>query len=116
MGGGPFGVLNVYAESVDLDGEVAREAAELLAATATTVLQEVSMRLELEKVSGHLRTALDSRATIDQAKGIVMARHGCDPDEAFRILVKISSNSNVKLREIAALLVAETSATEKPPN
>ena len=114
--GGPFGVLSFYAESDGLDDEVAREAAVLLAATATTVLEEVSMRCELEKVAGNLRTALDSRATIDQAKGIVMARHGCDPDEAFRILVKISSNSNVKLREIAARLVAETSVDAKPPS
>lgn len=110
VGDGPFGVLNVYATSDDLHGELAREIAELLASTAASVLQEVSMRLELEEVAAHLRTALDSRATIDQAKGIVMARHGCNPEEAFRILAKISSNSNVKLREIAANLVAEASA------
>jgi GAF domain-containing protein len=109
-GGGPFGVLSVYAERDGLDDEVAREAAALLASTATTVLEEVFSRCELERLAGNLRTALDSRATIDQAKGIVMARHGCDPDEAFRILVNLSSNSNVKLREIAARLVAETSA------
>lgn len=114
-GAGPFGVLSFYAASDGLDDEVARESAALLAATATTVLDEVSMRCELERVAGNLRTALDSRATIDQAKGIVMARHSCGPDEAFRILVKISSNSNVKLREIAARLVAETSADTKPP-
>jgi transcriptional regulator with GAF, ATPase, and Fis domain len=109
-GTAPLGVLNVYAEGDDLDNEVARETVELVAATAAAVLSEVSVRRELHKVAQQLRTALSSRATIDQAKGIVMARHHCDADEAFRILVKVSSNSNVKLREIAAMLVAETAA------
>jgi len=109
-GHGAIGVLNVYAESEDLDGERSWEAAELIAATVGTVLEEVTTRLELQKAADQLRTALESRAAIDQAKGIVMARHGCDPDEAFRILAKISSNSNIKLRDIARRLVAEASS------
>jgi AmiR/NasT family two-component response regulator len=86
------------------------QAAELVASTVGTVMQEVSMRSELETVVSQLQTALESRATIDQAKGIVMARYGCDADEAFRILARLSSNANVKLREIAQRLVEEAAA------
>ena len=52
-----------------------------------------------------LREALSSRATIDQAKGIVMARHGVDADEAFQRLVKMSNDSNVRVADVAAALV-----------
>ena len=52
-----------------------------------------------------LRAALTSRATIDQAKGIVMAQRGCGPDEAFGELVRTSQDRNVKVRELAATIV-----------
>jgi hypothetical protein len=52
-----------------------------------------------------LREALSSRAVIDQAKGILMARAGCDADDAFRRLVKMSNDSNVRVVEVASALV-----------
>ena len=42
-----------------------------------------------------------SRAVIEQAKGILMAVHRCDPDEAFRHLVRMSQSANRKLRDVA---------------
>lgn len=53
----------------------------------------------------HLRRALTSRASIDQAKGIVMARHGCDAEQAFDTLARLSQEQNLKLRDLAAVLV-----------
>jgi hypothetical protein len=52
-----------------------------------------------------LREALSSRAVIDQAKGIVMARAGCSADDAFRRMVKMSNDSNVRVAEVASALV-----------
>jgi hypothetical protein len=52
-----------------------------------------------------LRRALTSRATIDQAKGILMARRRIDADEAFRVLVVMSNETNVPLAEVAKALV-----------
>ncbi|RAS64779.1 GAF domain-containing protein [Lentzea atacamensis] len=48
-----------------------------------------------------LETALVSRAAIDQAKGVLMAVHGCDAIEAFAMLVHQSQNTNTKLRDVA---------------
>lgn len=45
------------------------------------------------------------RRVIEQAKGIVMARLGCDGPAAFSALVRISQQSNVKLREFSVALV-----------
>jgi AmiR/NasT family two-component response regulator len=52
-----------------------------------------------------LRAALDSRAVIDQAKGMLIAQHGCSPDEAFAMLCTASMRENRKLRDIATAMV-----------
>jgi response regulator NasT len=57
-----------------------------------------------------LRTAMASRPMIDMAKGILIARHGCTPDEAFEMLSAASQRENRKLREVAVAVVASTCA------
>ena len=52
-----------------------------------------------------LRAALRTRPAIDQAKGILMARHGCTADEAFSMLSEASQRSNQKLRDLATGIV-----------
>ena len=108
------GALNVYSVSPHLVDEAALQAAELVAAAVGAVLHEAQVKGELETVAQQLETALQSRATIDQAKGILMARHHCDADEAFRMLARASSSANVKLREIAERLVREAAAGGSP--
>ena len=54
-----------------------------------------------------LREAMTSRATIEQAKGIVMADRHCSADEAFAVLKRLSQDSNVRLAEVAAALVRQ---------
>ena len=51
---------------------------------------------------------MESRATIEQAKGIIMAANHCSPDAAFDILRRASQNRNVKLRDIANDIVERT--------
>jgi AmiR/NasT family two-component response regulator len=48
---------------------------------------------------------MESRATIEQAKGILIAQSHVSPDEAFQLLVRASQRENRKLREIAAEIV-----------
>jgi GAF domain-containing protein len=101
------GVINLYSVAPGLPTGPALEAAELLATTIAAILHEIDLRTELEGLAQQLQTALESRATIDQAKGIIMARHGCTADDAFRVLADASSRANVKLRVIAKRLVDE---------
>ena len=56
-------------------------------------------------LSENLEQAMRSRATIEQAKGIIMSHHGLQPDEAFELLTRQSQQQNVKFREIAEELV-----------
>jgi hypothetical protein len=63
----------------------------------------------------HLDQALRSSRTIGAAMGLIMASRHVDEDEAFAILKAASQNSNRKLREIAAELVASGGLTDPPP-
>jgi AmiR/NasT family two-component response regulator len=53
----------------------------------------------------HLRTAMMSRAYIEQAKGILMERHKIKEDDAFTMLTRASQRTNTKLRDVAQELV-----------
>lgn len=52
-----------------------------------------------------LTAALRSRQLIGEAVGIVMERHAIDEHAAFNYLVRVSQNSNVRLRDVAQNLV-----------
>ena len=54
-----------------------------------------------------LNDALQTRLHIGQAQGLLMARYALNPDQAFALLVRISQSENVKLRDVAAQIVAE---------
>ena len=112
---GTDGCLNLYSEDHRLTDLASVATAEMLAVAVSAVLHENELKTELATLGDQLRTALESRAVIDQAKGIVMARQGCDADEAFKLLVRLSSTQNVKLRQVAALLVDEVARRGQPP-
>lgn len=52
-----------------------------------------------------MASVVESRAVIDQAKGILMAAYGIDADRAFEILKWRSQATQVKLRTVATRLV-----------
>jgi hypothetical protein len=99
------GVINIYGREPRAFGVAGRHIAELAAAAVTGVLESVAEREALRSLAANLERALLSRAVIDQAKGVLMARLGVDADEAFARLVALSSRLNVKLRELARLVV-----------
>ncbi|MBN6037191.1 ANTAR domain-containing protein [Amycolatopsis sp. 195334CR] len=60
---------------------------------------------ELQAELDGLRRALRSRATIEQAMGVLVVAHRCTPQQAFRLLIRLSQQHNVKLHRVADLLV-----------
>ena len=52
-----------------------------------------------------LTTAVGSRTVIGQAVGMLMERYELDPDRAFQVLVRTSSSSSVRIRELAETIV-----------
>jgi ANTAR domain len=67
----------------------------------------------LEVEVAQLRTAMLSRAVIEQAKGVLMLLTGCGDQVAFDLLTHISSHTHRKVRDIAQELVG--SATGRSP-
>jgi GAF domain-containing protein len=101
----PTGVLGLYCAEPDGFGPAGRRAAELLAAAVGGVLHNVAEGESLRALAANLRCALSSRADIDQAKGVLMARFGVDAEGAFALLVTVSNRLNVKVRVLAGLVV-----------
>jgi AmiR/NasT family two-component response regulator len=56
-------------------------------------------------MADNLQVALESRAVIDQAKGILIERYKLTPDAAFQLLARVSMHANRKVRDIADDLV-----------
>ena len=54
-----------------------------------------------------LQRALESRAVIDQAIGIIRSRSGASAEEAFDRLTRLSQTENIKLHIVAERLVEE---------
>ena len=63
----------------------------------------------LETEVEQLRTAMASRAAIEQAKGVLMLLTGCGDQVAFDLLAHISSHTHRKVRDVALDLVASAS-------
>jgi PAS domain S-box-containing protein len=65
-------------------------------------------------VAEQMRQAMESRAVIEQAKGMLIGAHGCTPDEAFQMLAKRSQHSNRKVHDIATAMVHGASKGTRP--
>ncbi|MFE2432404.1 ANTAR domain-containing response regulator [Streptomyces sp. NPDC059373] len=62
-----------------------------------------------------LKEALEWRAVIERAKGMLMARYGCDETEAFHMLVARSQRERRKVRAVASEVVAELPSAPTSP-
>ena len=111
--GATIGALNTYASKAlvfdDSDIELAQE----VAAWVAVAVGNAEAAARTSDDLGQLRTAMMSRACIEQAKGILMERHKVTEDEAFTILTHASQRTNTKLRDVAAELV-QTGAVHTP--
>jgi GAF domain-containing protein len=100
-----FGSLNLYSRQPEAFDEDSRSAALAFGPYAAVAAGNVYAYQSARSLAGHLQAALESRAVIEQAKGILMERYKLTPDYAFRLLAVASMNANRKLRHIADDLV-----------
>lgn len=77
---------------------------------ARLVASAVAMAVDHVLTVCGLTRALETRDVIGQAKGILQERFSLDDRAAFALLVESSQHANIKLREVAALLVDGTLA------
>jgi GAF domain-containing protein len=105
--GRSLGAVNLYAGEVDGFSADDEDLLGELIVPAAAVLANAAAYWGAHELSETLRAAMATRAVIEQAKGILMARTpGVGADGAFELLVRASQRENVKLRDIAARIVA----------
>ena len=102
---GTLGALSLYSRYPSAFGVVDRAKATALSALAGAALVAVGAREDEERKAENLRAALDTRAVIGQAQGILMERERISADQAFDVLRRASQHLNIKLREVAQGLV-----------
>ncbi|GAB3729707.1 GAF and ANTAR domain-containing protein [Amycolatopsis oliviviridis] len=95
------GAVNCYGIQDDGYAELDARLLEIYTTAVEAILRIYARYLDARTTIGQLRTALTSRAVIDQAKGVLMAVRRVDEDEAFSLLVVQSQRENVKLRQVA---------------
>ena len=89
--------------------------AQAFADTAGVLLSNARAYEAATALSAQLNEALQSRAVIDQAKGIIMATQGISADEAFDKIRSISQTTNIKVRDLAQQIVTDTLAKGSSP-
>jgi transcriptional regulator with GAF, ATPase, and Fis domain len=100
------GAMNLYADVPEGFSEDDEAMGVDLAGAAGSVLANVSAYWTAFDLSQQLNEAMKTRAVIEQAKGMIMARSpGMTADDAFDLLRTASQRENVKLRLIAQRIV-----------
>jgi GAF domain-containing protein len=95
---GTVGGLNMYSTASEEIDPQAPGIADLFATHAAVALGKA-------REVDHLHQALRTREVIGQAIGLLMAQYQLDTDGAFAFLVRTSSHSNIKVRDIAEQMV-----------
>jgi len=108
--GEAIGALNLYAFRSHAFTAADRHTGTLFAAQAAVAVTNAQSYAASVKLAQALREALDSRAVIDQAMGILIGRDGLEPEAAFTALRVRSQTKNRKLRDVAADVVSSAAA------
>jgi transcriptional regulator with GAF, ATPase, and Fis domain len=103
------GAVNCYSTHSHGFADLDEKLLELYTTAITATLRMYSRYQQAQLTIGQMRQALENRAVIDQAKGILMALRQISADAAFTLLMEQSQNENVKVRELAIRLVTHAS-------
>ncbi len=98
--------LNVYSDQPDKYDDTAIEEIHREVLIASKALRLAIRMARYQDREAHMGAAMRSRTTIDLAVGIIMGQNKCSQDDAFNVLKTASSSRNVKIRDLAANIVA----------
>jgi GAF domain-containing protein len=100
------GALNLYATEPEVFGAEDEAVASRWAGRATGALAVALRIADSDHRAENLLDGLDTRAAIGQAVGLLMAQERCTAAQGFDLLRIASQRRNVKLRDVAAGVVA----------
>jgi GAF domain-containing protein len=102
------GALNIYASQPAAFDQDTIEIARTFAGYAAVAIANVRLYQSTATLAEDMRRAMETRAVIEQAKGILVAQQHCTPEQAFELLTRLSQTTHRKLRDCAANLVTST--------
>lgn len=109
-----LGALNLYARTVNAFSPVDESTGRDLATSAAVVISNATAYWHAYELTQQLQDALKSRAVIEQAKGVIMARRDVDADVAFALLRQQSQQENRKLRDVARTVALTRKLSAEP--
>ena len=112
-----IGALNLFCASPEPLGEDDIRVGQALADVATIGILAQRGLEQADLIATQLQNALNSRITIEQAKGVLAERHKLTVDEAFAVLRRHARDNNLRMSDLArdvANGVALTAALDAP--
>ena len=107
--GSSIGALNIYsAEAAAFATPEALEAGLETAEVVAVAIANADAHWQASEQARNMRLAMESRAVIEQAKGVLMAQRRLTAEQAFEVLRDASQRYNRKLRDIASGIVEST--------
>ncbi|MCZ4509680.1 ANTAR domain-containing protein [Streptomyces sp. ActVer] len=71
---------------------------------------------ELQEEIGQLKEAVTSHAVVDQAIGMMVALGRVTPDDGWAVLREVSQHTNIKLRNVAEMILVWGQKGDLPPD
>lgn len=105
LGDQSVGALNMYDGEVRAWDEDDMSAAVVMADMATAYLINASLHQQQVLLAEQLQRALSGRVLVEQAKGMLAARHGITPEAAFEHLRRHARGRGASVRDVAAAVV-----------
>ncbi|KAA0108867.1 GAF and ANTAR domain-containing protein [Mycolicibacterium sp. P1-5] len=96
-----LGSFNLYGRALHAFDNIDAEILELLTKAVSRAIGDFARYKSARDTAESIQRVLQSRAPIEQAKGVLMAMHGIDADAAFDVLRKQSQQTNVPVRVLA---------------
>ena len=106
LDGDSSAVVTFYSPRTQAFSDDDSERAHRFAADAAPALLLALRIAQLGESRDDLAAAMQSRTIIDLAIGAIMAQNRCGREAAFKILRNTSNNRNMKIRDVAAAVVA----------
>jgi GAF domain-containing protein len=104
-----IGALNIYStKRAAFASDESLDAGRAVAESIAVAVANADAHAQLTEQARNMRQAMESRAVIEQAKGVLMAQRHVDAEGAFEILRAASQRYNRKLRDIALGIVEST--------
>ena len=102
------GALNIYASQPAAFDPDAIDLAQTFGGYAAVAIANAHLYQATATLAENMRRAMETRAVIEQAKGILVAQQHCTPEQAFELLIRLSQATHRKLRDCATDLVTST--------